>query len=65
MQRLPIARSLRLASAELVARQMLTAAHGDRVERQAEAGGADLFLTKRFSPLDLLRLVDQLSDQMH
>jgi CheY-like chemotaxis protein len=42
---------------------MLTAAHGDRVERRAEAAGADLFLTKPFSPLDLLRLVDQLSGQ--
>jgi two-component system chemotaxis response regulator CheY len=41
---------------------MLTAAHGDRVERSAEEAGADLFLTKPFSPLDLLRLVDQLGD---
>ena len=40
---------------------MLTAAHGDRVEREAEEAGADLFLTKPFSPLDLLRLVDQLA----
>jgi two-component system chemotaxis response regulator CheY len=39
---------------------MLTAAHGDSVERRAEEAGADLFLTKPFSPLDLLRLVDQL-----
>jgi two-component system chemotaxis response regulator CheY len=39
---------------------MLTAAHGDRMETQAEEAGADLFLTKPFSPLDLLRLVDQL-----
>jgi CheY-like chemotaxis protein len=42
---------------------MLTAAHGDEVERQAEAAGADLFLTKPFSPLDLLRLVDELGAQ--
>jgi len=42
---------------------MLTAAHGDNVERQAEDAGADLFLTKPFSPLDLLRLVDRLGDQ--
>jgi two-component system chemotaxis response regulator CheY len=42
---------------------MLTAAHGDHVERSAEEAGADLFLTKPFSPLDLLRLVDRLSDQ--
>jgi CheY-like chemotaxis protein len=42
---------------------MLTAAHGDQVERLAEEAGADLFLTRPFSPLDLLRLVDRLSGQ--
>lgn len=42
---------------------ILTAAHGDRMEAQAEAAGADLFLTKPFSPLDLLRLVDRLSGE--
>jgi CheY-like chemotaxis protein len=42
---------------------MLTAAHGDAVRGQAEEAGADLFLTKPFSPLDLLRLVDGLSEQ--
>jgi CheY-like chemotaxis protein len=42
---------------------MLTAAHGDSVEREAEEAGADLFLTKPFSPLDLLRLVDRLGEQ--
>jgi two-component system chemotaxis response regulator CheY len=42
---------------------MLTAAHGDSVERRAEEAGADLFLTKPFSPLDLLRLVDRLGEQ--
>jgi CheY-like chemotaxis protein len=42
---------------------MLTAAHGDTVERRAEEAGADLFLTKPFSPLDLLRLVDRLSEE--
>jgi CheY-like chemotaxis protein len=42
---------------------MLTAAHGDTVERRAEEAGADLFLTKPFSPLDLLRLVDRLSEK--
>jgi CheY-like chemotaxis protein len=41
---------------------MLTAAHGDDVERRAEEAGADLFLTKPFSPLELLRLVDRLSE---
>jgi two-component system chemotaxis response regulator CheY len=39
---------------------MLTAVHDDHVERAAEDAGADLFLTKPFSPLDLLRLVDGL-----
>jgi two-component system chemotaxis response regulator CheY len=42
---------------------MLTAAHGDSVERRAEEAGADLFLTKPFSPLELLRLVDRLGEQ--
>ena len=42
---------------------MLTAAHGDSVESDAEEAGADLFLTKPFSPLDLLNLVDRLSGQ--
>jgi CheY-like chemotaxis protein len=42
---------------------MLTAAHGDNVEADAEQAGADLFLTKPFSPLDLLRLVDQLGER--
>ena len=37
---------------------MLTAASGDEMERAAEEAGADLFLTKPFSPLELLRLVD-------
>jgi CheY-like chemotaxis protein len=42
---------------------MLTAAQGDGVETEAERAGADLFLTKPFSPLDLLRLVDRLGEQ--
>jgi two-component system alkaline phosphatase synthesis response regulator PhoP len=42
---------------------MLTAAHGDHVERLAGEAGANLFLTKPFSPLDLLRLVDRLGDE--
>jgi CheY-like chemotaxis protein len=41
---------------------MLTAAAGDEAEGEAVAAGADLFLTKPFSPLDLLRLVDRLGD---
>jgi CheY-like chemotaxis protein len=39
---------------------MLTAANADEVEHRASAAGADLFLTKPFSPLALLRLVDEL-----
>ena len=39
---------------------MLTAAAGQEAERQAEEAGADLFLTKPFSPLELLRLVHDL-----
>ena len=42
---------------------MLTAAHGDSVERQAKAAGAYLLLTKPFSPVDLLRLVDRLGEK--
>jgi len=38
---------------------MLTAA-GPDAERDARAAGADLFLTKPFSPLDLLRLVEEI-----
>jgi CheY-like chemotaxis protein len=41
---------------------MLTAAAGDEAEREAEEAGADLFLTKPFSPLELLRLVHDLGD---
>jgi two-component system chemotaxis response regulator CheY len=39
---------------------MLTAAANSEAERAAEVAGADLFLTKPFSPLELLRLVDEL-----
>jgi len=39
---------------------MLTATSRLDNERRAEDAGADLFLTKPFSPLDLLRLVDQI-----
>jgi CheY-like chemotaxis protein len=41
---------------------MLTAAAGEEAERAAEEAGADLFLTKPFSPLELLRLVSDLGD---
>lgn len=40
---------------------MLTAAGAQENEQQARDAGADMFLTKPFSPLELLRLVDQLS----
>jgi len=39
---------------------ILTAAGGDGAERDAARAGADLFLTKPFSPLELLSLVDSL-----
>lgn len=39
---------------------VLTAANRDGAERTATEAGADLFLTKPFSPLELLRLVDSL-----
>lgn len=42
---------------------MLTASHGESVERRSREAGADLFLTKPFSPLELLRLVDRLGEQ--
>jgi CheY-like chemotaxis protein len=42
---------------------ILTAVHGHSVERSAAEAGADLFLTKPFSPLELLRLVDGLGGQ--
>lgn len=40
---------------------MLTAAGAQEHEQRAKAAGADLFLTKPFSPLELLRLVDELA----
>jgi two-component system chemotaxis response regulator CheY len=42
---------------------MLTAADGDAIQREAASAGADLYLTKPFSPLDLLRLVDRVGGQ--
>jgi CheY-like chemotaxis protein len=49
----------RTAGATIV---MLTAAADEQAERQAQEAGADLFLTKPFSPLELLRLVQDLGD---
>jgi two-component system chemotaxis response regulator CheY len=39
---------------------VLTGDSGEVAERSAQAAGADLFLTKPFSPLHLLQLVDEL-----
>jgi two-component system chemotaxis response regulator CheY len=48
----------RLADSTIV---MLTGESGERAQRSAEAAGANLFLTKPFSPLHLLQLVDSLA----
>ena len=52
-------RELRAAHGQAARIVMLTAAGREQEQRALEAG-ADLFLTKPFSPLDLLRLVDEL-----
>jgi CheY-like chemotaxis protein len=39
---------------------MLTAATDDRAEARADQAGADLFMTKPFSPLEVLQLVDRI-----
>ena len=52
-------RQLRDAHGSAIRIVMLTAAGPEQEESALEAG-ADLFLTKPFSPLDLLRLVDEL-----
>ena len=46
-----------MAGARIV---MLTASADDSARTRAAQAGADRFLTKPFSPLDLLRLVDEL-----
>ena len=46
-----------LANATIV---VLTGDSGEVAERSAQAAGADLFLTKPFSPLHLLQLVDEI-----
>jgi two-component system chemotaxis response regulator CheY len=46
-----------LANATIV---VLTGDSGAVAERSAQAAGADLFLTKPFSPLHLLQLVDEI-----
>ena len=52
-----------LGSAFNAMAERLRAAHGDSTEHEAGAAGADLYLTKPFSPLDLLRLVDRVGRQ--
>jgi len=52
MRALPV-----MADAKIV---MLTASADDSARSRASEAGADFFLTKPFSPLDLLRLVDEL-----
>jgi CheY-like chemotaxis protein len=52
-------RELRALDANGMRIVMLTAA-GPDAEAEARAAGADLFLSKPFSPLDLLQLVDEL-----
>jgi CheY-like chemotaxis protein len=47
----------RLADVTIV---VLTGDSGEVAERSAQAAGADLFLTKPFSPLHLLQLVDEI-----
>ena len=47
----------RLADATIV---VLTGDSDEVAERSAQAAGADLFLTKPFSPLHLLQLVDEI-----
>ena len=49
----------RLADVTIV---VLTGQSGERAERLAQAAGADVFLTKPFSPLHLLQLVDRIGD---
>ena len=42
---------------------MLTAVTDDRAEARAGKAGADLFLTKPFSPLEVLQLVDAIAQR--
>ncbi len=42
---------------------MLTASADESARRRSEEAGADLFLTKPFSPLDLLLMVDRLGGE--
>jgi CheY-like chemotaxis protein len=64
MPRLDGIEACRQMRAEAAMRQakivMLTASADDTARSRADVAGADRFLTKPFSPLDLLRLVDEL-----
>jgi CheY-like chemotaxis protein len=42
---------------------MLTAATADTAERRSVEAGADLFLSKPFSPLEVLQLVDEIGER--
>lgn len=57
-------RRLRALDATATATIVMLTAAGSAQEAQARAAGADLFLTKPFSPLDLLKLVDDLGGQL-
>ena len=53
-------RRLRASHGDEVTIVMLTGSEDADVERRAMAAGADRFLTKPFSPIELLQLVDEL-----
>ena len=57
-------RRLRADPTTRAATIVMVTAHGDDIEQRADFAGADLFLTKPFSPLDLLRLVDRLVERV-
>jgi two-component system chemotaxis response regulator CheY len=56
-------RQLRALGQERAATIVMLTAAGADAEAEARAAGADLFLTKPFSPLDLLELVDGLAER--
>jgi two-component system chemotaxis response regulator CheY len=56
-------RQLRALDREPAATIVMLTAAGPDAEAEARAAGADLFLTKPFSPLDLLELVSALAER--
>jgi two-component system chemotaxis response regulator CheY len=56
-------RALREGPATRATRIVMLTAAGAELEATCRAAGADHFLTKPFSPLDLLRLVDELASE--